>query len=758
LSQPREAETPINDTEDPSSRRSGFFQTDADGIKWPSYLKISTLVENHMDRRQFLQTTTGAAVASAVSPMASATMRSFLPGLAGSDAEPMAGIKSPWLNSDPTRIGWFALRDLDSASDPQAVVDSCAKINVNCIVSTAGGNVAFYPTKVPFHERSPSLGEDKDFFGDLCKAAKQRNIRIGSRFDFSRQSKAALDAHPEWFFRHTDGSAATDNTGCYGPCLNTDFYHVQAIKIISEVMDLYKPEIVFVNNFVNSGGGSPGVRAAAGDVDNTICHCESCKADYQNRYGKSLPTRSNAEYVAFMKGVSDRSNKIIADTLHMKWPGTLLINADNDHGDGLHSESRISIAPRQPWPYSSSEAINRRRTSYPEKVAINVCIGYSGNLSRLVVMPQEEMKVHLYQAGAHGSPVTYAFTGTPLTQDDKRELDALEKFYAWHAANSDLYSLQANLARVLLMVEPEVAPRRRNAIPEETNKGVYRMLTEAHIPVAVSESPRSMQNASGNFDLVIVTEGAPTEGVKEYVENGGRALFINQPPSFGLPEMVRQQTDVGTGYVEIRDPNAFPSLAGVRYATCSGSYAQTGETGTAIAKFLIYPDEKGASLTFVAPMVENPVEFALRDLKQTEVPALLTRNVGKGRITFVPWDIGGLYTRGSVPIHAEMFIDIVDSLLPKRQIKSSAHPSVEMVLMNQPDKRRTILHLINNSGQLQNGYVAPVPFHSVDIDLAGSYSTAKARMAGADLKIAKRDGRSVLTLPVLNGYEAIVLT
>jgi hypothetical protein len=685
-------------------------------------------------------------------------MRTFLSGFEPSAARPAAKVKSPWINSDPTRIGWMILRDLDLMSDPKAVVESAVKANINCIVLTAGGSIAFYPSTVPFHVHSPSLS-GKDFYGDVAAAAKMNHIRMGARFDFSRQSKAALEAHPEWFFRHADGSPATDNTGCFSPCLSTDFYPIQGLKIISEVMGRYKPDLVFINMFVNSVRTS-GVRNNLG-TDPTICRCKSCEAGYRKKYGKTLPAISNEEYDAFMKEVSDNASQMIANAIREKWPGTLYINADNNHSDGHHTEARTPLG-NQVWLYSSSENVNRLRNSYPERLGFNLCIGYSSNTSRLVIMPEEEMKLHFYQAIAHGSPLAFAFTGTPLTQDDRRELDALRNFYAWHAANADLYSLQANLARVLLLCEPETAPHHRNLLPDQTNKGIYSMLTEAHFPVAVSENSRSMEDAAKKYDLVIITKGVPTNGVKEYVENGGQALFVNEAPPFGIPSLVREVVDSRTGYVEIRDSKAFPSLAGIRYLSCSGPYSAVDTMGMQsqqVAKFFVYPDEKGASLTFVAPMIEQPAEFAHRDLMQTDIPALITRQIGKGRIAFLPWDIGGFYAGGSLPIHADLFIDIVDSLLGNnRQIRSNAHRCVEMVLMSQPDKRRTILHLINCSGQSQNKYFQPIPLHSIDIDLLGSFSTANARVAGADLKIANRGGRLLLTLPVLNGYEAIVLT
>jgi hypothetical protein len=712
-----------------------------------------------MDRRQFCQSTTGAVLASAISPVTPTTERGFLSALAQSDARSLAEIEPPWLNSDPTRIGWFILRDLDVASDPNQVIEDAVTVKMNCVVLTAGGSIAFYPSTVPFHVHSPSL-KGRDFFGDVAAAGKERGIRIGARFDFSRQSKDALEAHPEWFFRHADGSPATDSTGCFSPCLSTDFYHTQAIEVISEVMDHYRPELLYINWFVNSPG-LPSL-SNAGGVDPTICRCESCESRYEEQYGKPLPANSDAEYQAFMKEVSDSTSQMIADTIHERWPGTLYINADNRHCDGQHTEARTPAGLRTWWAYSSSESVDRQRNSYPERAAINICTGYYTNLSRLVLMPEEEMRVHFYQASAHGSPLCYSFTGTTLTQDDQRELDALREIYAWHAANADLYTLQVNLARVLLLCEPERAPRSRNPIPEQTNRGVYRILAGAHIPIAVSENPESMQRALQDYDLVIVTEGASMDGVKEYVENGGRALFIYQPPPFGIPPILHEHSDMRTGYAEIRDPGVFPSLAGVRYLNCSGAYslaAMLGRESQEPAKFYICPDEKGASLTFVAPMLEQPAEFAHRDLKHSEIPALINRQFGEGRIAFVPWDIGGLYARASLPIHANLFCDIVDSLLPDgRQIRSNAHPSIEMVLMSQPDKRRAILHLINCSGQSQDGFFQPIPFESMDIDVMGSFSTARARVAGEDLKIVEREGRSTLRLPMLRGYEAIVLT
>jgi len=89
---------------------------------------------------------------------------------------------------------------------------------------------------------------------------------------------------------------------------------------------------------------------------------------------------------------------------------------------------------------------------------------------------------------------------------------------------------------------------------------------------------------------------------------------------------------------------------------------------------------------------------------------------------------------------------------------TDAHPTVEMVMMRQPAQKRTALHLINASGQSQNGYFDPITFGPVHIDVAGTFRGAAARRAGMTLPVRTRDGRTSFVLPTLRDYEAIVMT
>jgi hypothetical protein len=157
-------------------------------------------------------------------------------------------------------------------------------------------------------------------------------------------------------------------------------------------------------------------------------------------------------------------------------------------------------------------------------------------------------------------------------------------------------------------------------------------------------------------------------------------------------------------------------------------------------------------------MIENPAEVSQTDLKHTEIPAVLLRDHGTGRIAYLPWDLGALYDRMAIPSHANLLTDMVDHLLPKgRQLESDAHSSVEMVLAFQQRTGRHLLHLVNLSGQTQNNYMDAIAMGPIRISIIGKFKSAKAREGNTGLPVSYNNGRSEFTLPLLKEYEVIVL-
>jgi hypothetical protein len=154
----------------------------------------------------------------------------------------------------------------------------------------------------------------------------------------------------------------------------------------------------------------------------------------------------------------------------------------------------------------------------------------------------------------------------------------------------------------------------------------------------------------------------------------------------------------------------------------------------------------------------GPPEEVWVDKVETAIPGLALADVGRGRVAWIPWDVGGLYYRHSSPGHAGLIADVIDHLLSHgRQLRTNAHPLVEITVMSQPGRDRTLVHLVNASGHADTAYFEPIEMRDVSIDLAGDFTRARAAVARETLAVTRSLGRGRFTLPKLGAYEVVVL-
>jgi hypothetical protein len=133
-------------------------------------------------------------------------------------------------------------------------------------------------------------------------------------------------------------------------------------------------------------------------------------------------------------------------------------------------------------------------------------------------------------------------------------------------------------------------------------------------------------------------------------------------------------------------------------------------------------------------------------------------NHGKGGMAYLPWDVGGLYYRHSSPAHAALIADVVDRLLPGgRLVRTDAHPLVEVTVMQQPSRRRTLLHLVNGTGHSGTAYFAPLELRDITIEIAAPVARARAVDLNQTLAVKSSGRYRSITLPRLREYEVIVL-
>jgi hypothetical protein len=630
-----------------------------------------------------------------------------------------------WWMTQPIRWLQLNLRETDAALDPQQVISQVVDFQANVVHLGMGGITAYYPTKVQYHYPSPYMPAGQDTFGELLRLAHARGIKVVGRFDLSKTKKEVYDAHPEWFFRKADGNPVIYN-GLYSVCINGGYYRQKGMEILSEALEKYDVDGLFFNMFGNQSRDYSG--NYVGD-----CHCENCKRLYRQYYGKELPEKADEQYRQFMFRSSREVAAEIGKLIRAKRPKAGYFNYIQEYTDGIMSESNTAVRRPLPlWPYNSSDNVNRARNSQPGKMSVNLCMQFLDFPWRFQTNPVHEHPLRLWQNVAHGGALAFAVNGT-LAHEDRQAIEAARPVFAWLAANEQYYVGQQSAARVILLGGAPGSGRTYNT---SAYRGLFRFLTEEHIPFAVTDNTDWIGKRP--VDLVLASDWAPAQ-LNSYLEQGGRALVVSpRPPELPVPPVIATHKDQQT-YFRVRNRDLFPSLKLTNLIMLEGDYTEVAGDGA-------------QSISYVPPSMFGPPEKIHVDMKDSSKPGIVMTGVGKGKLIWVPWDLGASYYRYSLTTHAGLLRDLVNALLAQRQIETNAHPLLEMSLMRQG--KRTLLHLVNVSGHSQTGYFAPVPMNDVRVKLQGSYASARALRAGHALTLTKG---SELVIPRVGDYEVIVL-
>ncbi|MEZ4680562.1 MAG: hypothetical protein R2932_40740 [Caldilineaceae bacterium] len=106
----------------------------------------------------------------------------------------------------PMRWAQLTLVENDPAHyDLNFWLDYFKRIKADAACLSAGGCTAYYPTEIPYHHRTPWLG-DGDPLGDLIQGCRELDMTVIVRTDPHAIRQDAADAHPEWIAVDADGN------------------------------------------------------------------------------------------------------------------------------------------------------------------------------------------------------------------------------------------------------------------------------------------------------------------------------------------------------------------------------------------------------------------------------------------------------------------------------------------------------------------------------------------------------------------------
>lgn len=638
-----------------------------------------------------------------------------------------------WWKTEPLRLIQTNLRETDSTLDPVQLAEELSEYPANTLLFSVGGIVAHYPTKVEFHYPSEYLREGKDLVGSMIREAHRRGIRVIGRFDFSRARRAVYEAHPEWFFKNSDGRPVQDDNDLYSSCINGGYYHEKAIEILSEALERYPVDGLFFNWFGN-------IRWDYKGNDIGLCHCDECRRRFQEKYKRDIPDEPDQEYEQFLFDSSREVARRFRELIKQKRPDALFMTYIQEYTDGIVDEADFyKWRPFPRWIYSASENVNRALNTRPEKMSFNLVMPYQEMRYRFASTPGDGLRALLYQNIAHGAFPAFVLLGTP-DQPDKTAFHAVRPVFKWHAEHENLLTGQENLARVVLFAHQD--PGWNSQSPDY--RGFIKLLSELHIPFRITNRKEFLDVQK--TDLVIVPFGKITQEIRDFVKSGGALLAAGTThPGMAVPPQVKHWTETKSSYMRIENHQLFPSLKDTSVLFWEGDYLEV-------------KPHPGSALTLIPPSQFGPPDKVSTLSEKTQKPGLILDAFGQGKFAFIPWNLGSLYYYFGNDKHRLFISDLVDHLLEeKKQVITNVHPAVEMTLMKSKSGEQTLVHLINLIGHSGTSFDPAVELRDLELQIQGRFRKATAIRLEKNLIIESAGVHSRLVVPRMLEYEVIVL-
>jgi hypothetical protein len=688
---------------------------------------------------------------------------SALPLLAAAQAPHSA---SAWYQK-MRRCGQINFNELDPERlDIVQWLDYWSSLKLDALLLNAGGIVAFYPTRIPYHHKSQFLGTH-DLFGDFTRAAKARGIRVVARLDCNYTYEEAAQAHPEWFVRRADGRLSThsESPWLYQTCMFSTYFTDQMPAIIREINSLYDVDGFFTNGWPSTG------RPPA-------CTCDTCKRlaarntpafaeQHLNRVleiwrlwdSTAKEKKQESVYVGNLGGGIRATTDLRRLSSVAGW-----FNADHQ---GRSGNTPIWDCAQQG---RVAQSVMKGRT------ITNVTGSYANSspLWRHTAKAPLEATMWMAQTTASGMVPWYHWLGG--APEDQRFRVAGRDFFQWIAKNETHFINRRPLASVAV-----VFSQRMNALYQPPGggaasdflQGLYHALVEGRFIFDFVHEDDLDAGALKKYAAVILPNVAYLEDrqcdqLRAYARNGGGLLATFETGRY---------TNTGAR----RDTLALGDLFGVAVAgevagpKGNSYYARIEERHPILAGFEDTAVLPGAEyrlpvktrlpqpLTVIPPYPAFPPEMVYTRTPKTDEPAIVISEGGMSRRIWLPGDVERSFWKSG---NGDLSRLLQQSIRWVTRDHSPVHVTGDglVELFAWETEPGFAIHLLNYTNPaFAKGWfreIYPLGAQTVRMELpeGARVRRVQALRAGTELRF-KRTGQMVeFTIPAVRDYEVAAIT
>ncbi len=613
------------------------------------YTLSCIMTMDRLSRRDFLQVTTAAGAFASLAPPVTrhqfAPQTELPPPGTGWFDKPMRWVQLTLVENDPGKF------------DPQFWLDYFRRLHADAATLSAGGIVAYYPTKVPLHHRSAWLG-DSDPFGVLVTGCRAMGMRVVARTDPHAAREDVHATHPDWIARNANGELRRHwaNPELWVTCAlgpyNFDFMD----QVHREIVEKYKIDGIFSNRWAPQGGD---------------CYCANCQKNFKDATGMDLPRTNDRRDAARRAYVAWRKARLTE--LWKKWDAT--VRAANPEASFIpngppdlktagelaaiqftDNQARRGVTP--PW------ANGRRAKEYRSVMGRRPIGGiFSVGLEEAYrwkdsVQSEPEIRLWVAEGTANGMrPWVTKFSGVLY---DRRWLPVVERIYDWHYAHERYLRNETPLARVGLLHSEQTAAEHAGMAQGDRHEdhmlGMYHSLVESRVPFELVHEAFLTPDRLDRFKLLILADAAALSGaqcaaIRDYVARGGSLLATfssslfdesgRRRENFGLADLFGVSFN---GRIEGPMQNSYLSLD-LEPATRARHPILAGLEGTpriinGVFRLDVRPTiDFPSPLTLIPTYPDLPMEDVYPRVGHTTTRELYLRDLGRSRVAYIPWDI-----------------------------------------------------------------------------------------------------------------------
>jgi len=671
-----------------------------------------------LSRRHFLKST---AIAGAAVTLGRHSLRAALaPGTPAGGAIPPA---PSWVDQ-PMRWAQLTLVEDDPGKfDLKFWLDYFARTKSDAVCLSAGGCVAYYPTKVPFHHRSTWLA-DRDVFGELVAGCRQLGMVVIARTDPHATYDDVQAAHPDWIAVTADGKPRRHwaSPEMWVTCGLGPYNFEFMTEVKREIMSAYKVDGIFINRW--NGHGQ--------------CWCGHCAQNFKAATGFDLPRSASPQDPARRAYILWNQNRLF--DLWQTWDQAVrAINPDscvipNAVGGALSPLDMKRIGELAPTlmadhqarhgvtpPWGNGQKGKEYRAALGRKPVVGIfSIGLEEDY-RWKDSVQNPAEFRLWALDGIANGMRPWFTKFAGSINDPRWLKPVEELYAWCATHERYLRNERPLARVAIVYSQQTLwfqpgeQRARQHLTDAAN-GWYHALVEARIPFEmVHDRLLDFEHLRDFKTLILPNIVALSEAqcaqLRQFVERGGGLVATHETSlcdewgvkrkDFGLAGLFgasyagKTEGPMQNAYLRLEHDTKHPLLTGLEDAPRIVHGVWRAEV-TPREKLLPPP------LTLIPAYPDLPMEKVFARTSKTDIPQVYLREIPAppqayqpwGRVVYFPWDIDRTFWEVLSPDHGRLMRNAVDWVTNEEPGVTVTGPGViDVTCWRQKDSMT--VHLVN---------------------------------------------------------------